>query len=235
MKVRPAAERGSTFFDWLDSKHSFSFGEYYDPRYQGFSSLRVINDDVIAAGGGFPTHPHRNMEILTYVVEGALEHEDSLGNGSVIRPGEIQRMTAGSGIRHSEYNHSKTEQLRLLQIWFTPDSNSLAPGYEQATIAVKPGGGLELIAAPSGSDVGSGVSIHQDVRVYAALPLAGDELTLKCEEGRAIWVQIIDGELRLDDMSIAAGDGLFADEPEKTILKAVSNSHLLLFDLGRSN
>src|SRR5918996_3817026 len=173
--VRPSSKRGSSKFDWLDSRHTFSFGDYYDPQHMGFSDLRVINEDRVAAGAGFPTHAHRDMEIITYVLEGALEHRDSLGTGSVISPGEVQRMSAGTGVRHSEYNASKTEPVHLLQIWIEPARAGIAPGYEQKTFAeAQRQGQLRLIAAADGRD--GAVTIHQDAAVYATTLARGERV-----------------------------------------------------------
>ena len=175
--VRKSEDRGHFAIDWLDSRHSFSFGEYYDPRHLGFSALRVINEDAIAPGGGFPTHPHKDMEIITYVLEGELEHKDSLGTGSVIRPGEVQRMSAGTGIRHSEYNPSPDQAARLLQIWLLPDKQGVAPGYEQKAFpASEREGRLRLVASPDGED--GSVRIHQNTKLYATLLKAGETATL---------------------------------------------------------
>lgn len=229
--TRLAAERGRTRLDWLDSRHTFSFGDYYDPEHMGFRSLRVINDDRVAPGGGFGTHGHRDMEILTYVVEGALEHRDSLGTGSVIRRGDLQRMTAGTGIRHSEFNPSPAEPVRFLQIWLLPDRKSLPPGYEQKTYSdADKHGRLRLIAARDGRD--GSVSIHQDADVYATVLAPGERVTHTLPEGRSAWVQVVTGAVTLNGHSLAKGDGAAVTDQPRLDLTATEAAEVLLFDLA---
>jgi redox-sensitive bicupin YhaK (pirin superfamily) len=228
---RPAAERGSTRTDWLDSRHTFSFNRYYDPRYVGFGDLLVINEDTVAPGGGFGTHGHRDMEIISYVVTGALEHSDSIGTASVIRPGEVQRMSAGTGVRHSEFNHSKDEPVHFLQIWITPEREGLAPGYEQREFAEEERRGrLRLVASRGGRD--GSVTIHQDADVYAATLAEGEEVAHEPRAGRRAWVQVIKGGLELNGVELRAGDGAAVSDEPRLTLRASEPSELLLFDLA---
>jgi redox-sensitive bicupin YhaK (pirin superfamily) len=204
--VRPAQERGRTALRWLDSYHSFSFGDYYDPAAMGFRSLRVINDDRVAPGTGFGMHPHRDMEIITYVLEGELRHQDSLGNGSVIRAGEVQRMTAGTGIVHSEFNPSSTQPVRLLQIWIVPEQKSLQPSYEERRILeTEMAGRLRLIASRDGRD--GAVTIHQDVDLLAGVLRKGERVNHHLRPGRAAWVQEARGAVALNGRPLREGDG----------------------------
>src|SRR5262249_10063678 len=218
--------------DWLDSRHSFSFGDYYDPAQLGFRSLRVLNDDRVAPGTGFGMHPHRDMEILTWVLSGALEHADSLGNGSVIRPGQVQRMTAGTGILHSEYNPSETEPVHLLQIWIVPAHKGLTPGYEERTFEPSElRGRLRLLASADGRD--GAVTIHQDADVYAALLGPGQAVTHALRPGRSAWVQVAEGAVTLNGQPLRAGDGAAVrDEPEPC-LAAAEGAHVPLLGLPR--
>ena len=219
--VRRGNERGHADHGWLDTYHTFSFGDYYDPQHMGFRSLRVINEDRVAPGGGFPTHPHRDMEIITYVLEGALEHKDSMGTTAVIRPGEVQKMTAGAGVTHSEFNHSKTEPVHLLQIWILPAKKGLKPGYEQ--VALDAGrGSLQKIP----------ITIHQDVVLYCARLDAGVRVNHALGTQRSAWLQVARGAVTLNGESLQAGDGAaISDEPSVTI-SANSGSEILLFDLA---
>jgi redox-sensitive bicupin YhaK (pirin superfamily) len=231
INVRRAAERGHFNFGWLDTQHTFSFGEYYDPRNMGFRALRVINEDHVRAGHGFPTHPHRDMEIITYVLEGALEHKDSMGNGTVITPGEVQRMSAGTGIRHSEKNSSADEDVHLLQIWIIPDEQGLTPSYEQKMFeAEEKRGRLRLIASNDGRD--GSVTVHQDANLYAALLEPGEEVTHQLSPGRHAWVQVARGELELNGQLLQQGDGVAASDESKLKMKGREASEILLFDLG---
>ncbi|NJK64242.1 MAG: pirin family protein [Synechococcaceae cyanobacterium SM2_3_1] len=231
MKLRRRHERGHANFGWLDSYHSFSFGNYYDPEHMGFRSLRVINDDNIAAGSGFGTHPHRDMEIITYVLEGAVEHKDSLGTGSIIRPGEIQRMTAGTGILHSEYNPSDTELTHLLQIWILPQQQGLEPSYEQkVTHMEETPGQLKLIAAADGSH--GAVTIHQDVALYAGKLQAGDQISYALQPNRHAWIQVARGTLHLNGQELQAGDGAAISDELSLDLRATGEAEVLLFDLA---
>jgi redox-sensitive bicupin YhaK (pirin superfamily) len=229
--VRPSDERGHANHGWLDTHFTFSFADYYDPEHMGFRSLRVINEDVVAPAQGFGTHPHRNMEIITYVLEGALEHKDSLGTTGVIRPGEVQRITAGAGITHSEYNHSETEPVHLLQIWILPEKNGLKPGYEQKFVggdALK--GKLRLIAARDGRD--GAVTVHQDVALYAgALPF-GEKVTHALKPGRHAWVQVARGAVTLNGQSLRAGDGAAVSDEPRLEIAATKDAEVLLFDLA---
>lgn len=226
IQLRPANDRGHGQHGWLDSWHTFSFADYHDPRHVQFSALRVINEDRVAPGAGFPTHPHRDMEIITYVLEGALEHKDSLGTGSVIRPGEVQRMSAGTGIRHSEFNHSPSDPVHFLQIWILPDRRGVTPGYEQKRITLD--GQLRLIASPDGR-AGS-LTIHQDAHVYAAR-LNDGETTHALASGRRAWVQVARGTLRLNGTSLQAGDGASIEDEPGLRFAADGSAEVLLFDL----
>ncbi|MCL6567088.1 MAG: pirin family protein [Acidobacteriia bacterium] len=229
--IRRGNERGRTRLDWLDSYHTFSFDTYYDPHWMQFRSLRVLNEDVVAPGRGFGMHPHRNMEILTYLLAGALAHRDSLGNGSVIRPGEIQRMTAGTGIAHSEFNASDSEPVHLLQIWIFPERKDLTPGYEQRRLdrdAMR--GRLLRIAGPPGES--AAVTIHQDAHLYAAWLEAGQQVTHTFAPDRHGWLQVARGQLECNGHSLEAGDGAAFSTETQITLKAVTPAEILLFDLA---
>jgi quercetin 2,3-dioxygenase len=229
--VRHAKERGTANFGWLDSRHTFSFGEYYDPAQMGFGPLRVINEDRVSPGQGFGTHGHKDMEIISYVLEGALEHKDSIGTGSVIRPGDVQVMSAGTGIRHSEFNHSKTEPVHFLQIWVVPDRQGIAPRYEQKTFPdTEKRGRLRLVGSSDGRD--GSVVIHQDVELFAALLNAGEKVTHALAPGRKGWIQVIRGAVALDGHDLVAGDGAaVANEPVLPATAKVDNTEILVFDL----
>ncbi len=229
MYVRKANERGHFDLGWLDTYHTFSFDQYYDPQFMGFRSLRVINEDRVRGGGGFPTHPHRDMEIVTYVLEGALEHRDSMGNGSVIRPGEVQRMSAGTGITHSERNPSPSEPVHLLQIWIRPEQRGLDPSYEQKNYpAEEKRGRLRLIASRDGRE--GSVRIHQDADVYAAL-LNGEELLFPLRAGRGAWVQVARGTVAVNGQDVGPGDGVAIAEEDMVRLGLGKEAEILLFDL----
>lgn len=230
LTLRRAAERGHTRIDWLDSWHTFSFGEYYDPAHEQFRTLRVINEDRVAPGQGFGTHAHRDMEIVTYVLDGALEHRDSLGNGSVIRPGEIQRMSAGTGIRHSEFNGSKTDTVHFLQIWILPARAGMAPGYEQRALPPGVRGGLRLIAAPDGRD--GAVTVHQAVEIHAAQLAADAEATHVLAAGRHAWVQVARGAVTVNGTALGPGDGAALSDEAQVVIAAAAPSEVLLFDLA---
>jgi redox-sensitive bicupin YhaK (pirin superfamily) len=221
LKLRRANERGHANHGWLDTNHSFSFADYYDPANMGFGPLRVLNEDRVAPGKGFPPHSHRDMEIISYVLEGALEHKDSMGNGSIIRPGDVQRMSAGTGVTHSEYNASKSEPVHFLQIWIVPEKQGLPAGYEQKQFSDLRGQ-WRLVASPDGKD--GSVTIRQNARLYAAV-LAGETLTWQGSRG---WLQVARGEAKVGDTSLAAGDGLAF---EKETLSVHGNCEVLLFDL----
>jgi redox-sensitive bicupin YhaK (pirin superfamily) len=231
MQIRRSRERGHFDHGWLNTFHTFSFGDYYDPEHVAFRSLRVLNEDVVAPDNGFPTHPHRDMEIVTYVLEGALEHRDSMGNGSVMRPGDVQRMSAGTGVRHSEYNASKSESVHLLQIWIYPERNGLKPGYEQkAFSAAEKRGQLRLVASPDGRE--GSVTIHQDAEVYAALLGAGETVRHELRPGRYGWVQVARGEVKLDGKDLTAGDGAALSEEKAIELTGNRDAEVLVFDLA---
>ena len=229
--IKRSEDRGHLDHGWLDTYHSFSFGEYYDPRNMGYRSLRVINEDVVAAGQGFGAHPHRDMEIITYVLEGALEHRDSMGNHGVIRPGEIQRMSAGTGVRHSEFNPSKTEPVHLLQIWIMPDTEGVKPSYEEKKIATEPGK-LQLMAAKGASN--GTASIHQDAKVYVAKLAQGQSVEHDIASGRGAYVHIARGAATVNGNPLKHGDAV-AIEQEAQVRIANENAEqaeVLLFDLA---
>lgn len=230
--VRPSAERGATRIGWLESYHSFSFGEYHDIRYMGFRSLRVINDDIIAAGEGFGMHGHRDMEIITVVLDGELEHKDSLGNGEKIRPGEVQMMTAGSGIRHSEFNPSQEKPVHLLQIWIMPSTKSAPPRYAQKMFPLESRRGkLVTVASPDGR-AGS-LPIHQDATLGVTSLEPGESVTHALAPGRFAWVQVATGSVTLNGKAMNAGDGAsIADEKMLTISASAPGTQVLVFDLA---
>lgn len=231
MKIRKASQRGSTRTDWLDSRHTFSFADYYDPAQMGFRTLRVVNDDRVAPASGFGLHSHANMEILTWVVEGALQHRDSLGTGSVIRSGELQRMSAGTGVDHSEMNPSETEAVRFLQIWITPDERGLEPGYEQRTVRYREREGrLKLIASRDGRD--GSVTVHQDVALYTGVFASRDEATLELAPNRHAWVQVVRGSLVVNGERLSEGDGAALSREERVHLQADGLADVLVFDLA---
>ena len=228
---RKSPDRGRTKIDWLDSLHTFSFGDYYDPRQMGFRTLRVINEDRVRPGAGFPTHPHRDMEIITYILEGALEHKDSLGTGSVIRPGEAQRMSAGTGITHSEFNHSKTDPVHFLQIWITPATPGIAPGYEQKTIDdAKAHTGFAPVGTPDGRD--QSVKIHQDAALSVAKLEHGQTVTTKLKKGRHGWAQVARGAVTVNGTALAEGDGAAISDEENVSIVASAPAEVLFFDLA---
>ncbi|HKN00795.1 MAG TPA: pirin family protein [Candidatus Binataceae bacterium] len=228
---RKSADRGQTKIDWLDSRHTFSFGDYYDPGQMGFRTLRVINEDRVRPGAGFPTHGHRDMEIITYILEGALEHKDSIGTGSVIRPGEAQRMSAGAGITHSEFNHSKTDPVHFLQIWITPSTHGIAPGYEQRTIDdAKARAGFAPVGSPDGRD--QSVKIHQDAVLSVAKLERGQTVAANLKKGRHGWVQVARGAVAVNGIALAEGDGAAVSDEEKVTIVAKSPAEVLFFDLA---
>ena len=230
MEVRRAEDRGQVDLGWLRSAHSFSFGHYYRPDRMGCGVLRVLNDDRVAPAAGFPTHPHREMEIVSYVVEGALEHRDTLGNGSVIRPSEVQRMSAGTGIAHSEYNPSYRQPLRFLQIWLLPKERGAEPSYEQRRFAVDPEEPLRLLASPDGQD--GSVTLGQDVRVLRAkFSRDGQRATLPFAAGRSGWVQVVQGPLRLGELSLQQGDAVALPKGHTLEVEAGAGGEALAFDL----
>lgn len=231
IQIRPANERGGGNHGWLKTHHTFSFNDYWDPKWMGFRSLRVINEDWVAPNTGFPTHPHRDMEIITYVLEGKLEHKDSLGTGSVILPGDGQRMTAGRGIRHSEFNPSTSEPVHLLQIWIHPDKAALPPSYEQKSFPEAEKQGTLLLLASRDASNGS-VKIHQDAKLYVALLKPGEEVKHEFLEGRHGWLQVARGAVELNGKKLTQGDGAAISDEEKVTIKGTENAEVLLFDLA---
>ena len=229
--IRRSDSRGRASFGWLDSRHSFSFGRYHDPEHMGFGPLRVINEDEVQPGRGFDTHGHRDMEILSYVIEGGLEHRDDMGNGSVIRPGDLQRMTAGTGVRHSEYNASDTEPVHFLQIWIEPAEADLQPGYEQRHFPVaERSGTLKLLASGNGED--DALRIHQDVALYGSLLSGGESVSHEFGGERIGWVQIVRGDVVVNGETLRAGDGFALEGEQALTLTAKGEAELLLFDMA---
>lgn len=232
MQIRRSEERGHFNHGWLDTYHTFSFGDYYDPEQMNFRTLRVMNEDRVQAGQGFGMHGHRDMEILTYVLEGALAHRDSLGNESVLRAGELQRMSAGTGIQHSEYNSSRTAPVHLYQIWIIPERRGLTPGYEQRAFATTAESGhLRLVAAPRGHEQGV-LTIHQDARVYLATLKDGQTLNQPLAPGRHAWLQVLRGEASVNGHSLATGDGAAISEEAALTIQAAPVAEVMLFDLA---
>ncbi len=230
MKLRKANERGHADHGWLDTCHTFSFAGYYDPAHMGFRSLRVINDDTIAGGGGFGTHPHRDMEIITYVLNGALEHKDSMGNGRIIRPGEVQYMAAGTGVAHSEFNPSPTEPVHLLQIWIQPDRQGVKPRYAEKSLARAKTGLWHLVTSKTGRD--GSIAINQDADLFLTKLDAGDSVEHKLSAGRHAWVHVAEGEVKLNGRVLNAGDAAAVSEKERLKLTAGKPAQVLLFDLN---
>jgi quercetin 2,3-dioxygenase len=229
--IRRRDERGRAELGWLDSRHTFSFGSYHEPKYMGFRSLRVINEDRVAPGQGFGAHSHSDMEIISYVLDGALEHKDSLGNGAVIRPGEVQRMTAGTGITHSEYNPSPTQSVHFLQIWILPDRQGLPPGYEQRLfLSAEKQGRLRLVASPDGRD--DSVTVHQDAALYVSHLGAADTVVHDIAPGRYAWLQVASGAVTLNGQEMLAGDGAAVSDETRLEIGADTGSEVLLFDLA---
>jgi redox-sensitive bicupin YhaK (pirin superfamily) len=231
IQIRPAAERGHTDWEWLDSRHTFSFGDYHDPNHVSFRSLRVLNDDRVKAGAGFGTHGHSDMEILSYVLDGALEHKDSSGGGGVIRPGEIQFMRAGSGVMHSEYNHSKTEPVHFLQIWIVPDARNLAPAYGQKAFDREAARkSFVLLASRNGrSDT---IQVHQDVDVWVTLLAPNERRDFSLRPGRHAWVHVARGAASLNGIDVREGDGAAASKEDALKFLGKEPAEILLFDLG---
>jgi len=229
--LRPSKERGHEHHGWLNSKHSFSFGHYYDPAHMGFRSLRVINEDIIDGGSGFPPHPHRDMEIISYVVEGALAHRDTTGSSGVIRRGDVQAMSAGTGVRHSEYNDLADERTRFLQIWIMPQAAGLQPRYSDVTIPEADKlNGLRLVVGPNGSE--GALNINQDAKIYASLLQAGKSVSHSLAKGRGGWVQLIEGALTVNGVAMAKGDGMQIEGVDQLSIAALEDSEFLLFDLA---
>jgi redox-sensitive bicupin YhaK (pirin superfamily) len=242
LTVRRAEDRGHEDHGWLDTRHTFSFADYYDPKHMGFRTLRVINEDRVQPGRGFGTHGHRDMEIVSYVLEGALEHKDSMGTGSVIRPGDVQRMSAGAGVSHSEYNASKTENVHFLQIWIAPDKGGIAPGYEQKTFSPEDKRGkLRPIASVDGRE--GSVTIHADVTVYASVLGPKEKVEHRVQPGRHAWIHVARGQVRADGIALEAGDGASASDAGVIVIEGVGaeraadephtgeGSEVLVFDL----
>ena len=231
IQIRASEERGGGDHGWLKTHHTFSFNDYWDPKWMGFRSLRVINEDWVAPGNGFPTHPHRDMEIITYILDGKLEHKDSLGTGSVILPGDGQRMTAGSGIRHSEFNPSTTETAHLLQIWITPEKSGLQPSYEQKSFPEEEKRGKLRLIASRDAQNGS-VKINQDAELYASLLKPGEEVTHEFGPGRHGSLQVARGAVELNGKKLEQGDGAAISGEKKLSVKGTENAEVLLFDLA---
>lgn len=231
LAIRRSEDRGHADHGWLKAKHSFSFARYRDPAHMGFRSLRVINEDVVQGRGGFPMHPHEDMEILTYILDGALEHKDSMGNGSVIKPGEVQAMSAGTGVRHSEFNPSAIDAVHLLQIWLMPDRRGHTPRYQQKPIARHSANSpIQLIASSQGID--GSVAMHQDVNIHACKLASGQQLSFENKAARHAWIQVARGELVLNGHTLRAGDGVSTSEGGWLLFDATKSSELLIFDLA---
>jgi redox-sensitive bicupin YhaK (pirin superfamily) len=231
IKLRPAKERGKTRTSWLDSSHTFSFNRYYDPDWSGFRDLLVINEDFVEPGQGFDTHSHDNMEILSYVVQGALEHRDSTGASGVLRPNELQRMSAGTGVHHSEFNPSRTERTHFLQIWILPEREGLSPGYEQRAFPEQARRGrLRLIASPDGRD--GSVTIHQNVSLFDTLLNPNEEVVHRLADGRHAWVQVIKGSITLNGSNLGPSDGAAVIREKSIAIQAAEDSEVLVFDLA---
>jgi redox-sensitive bicupin YhaK (pirin superfamily) len=230
LALRKAEDRGHANHGWLDSYHTFSFGGYYDPQHMGVSNLRVINDDTVAPGGGFATHGHNDMEIISYVLDGALEHKDSMGNGSVIRPGDVQRMSAGTGVTHSEYNHSSTEPVHFLQIWLQPNAYGVEPGYDQKHFPIeKRRGRWVLLVSPDGHD--GSISTHQDALMFGALLMSGESLDYRFETDRQGYLHLARGKLRVGNVTLKQGDGLQIRKHGVLELEGIEDAEVLLFDM----
>jgi redox-sensitive bicupin YhaK (pirin superfamily) len=228
---RDRTTRGQTRTGWLDSKHSFSFGDYYDPAHVGFRSLRVINEDRVIPGAGFPRHGHRDMDILSYILEGSLQHKDNIGSGTVIRPGEIQRMSAGTGVEHSEFNASQSEPVHFLQIWLIPEKRGIKPSYEQKPVPLEERRGkLRLVAAPDGPE--GAVTLHEDARVYVANLAAGERVSHDIASGRGVWVQVARGIVGLNGTELREGDGAALEDETNATIEAETDAEILLFDLA---
>ncbi|HEY9674003.1 MAG TPA: pirin family protein [Waterburya sp.] len=231
LTIRKAEDRGHANHGWLNTYHTFSFANYYDPKHMGFRALRVINEDRVSPGAGFGTHGHRDMEIITYVLDGAIEHKDNIGNGSVIQPGEVQRMSAGTGILHSEFNHSETTPVHFLQIWLLPDKEGLPPSYEQRNFSAnKTPGKLHLVAARDGRE--GAVTVHQDVDLYAAVLNQGDRVSHTLKPQRHAWVQVTRGAITLNGLPLDTSDGAAISNETDVVIEATNDAEILLFDLA---
>jgi hypothetical protein len=231
LTIRKSEERGFANLGWLSSHHTFSFADYYDPKHMSFKTLRVINEDIIAAKAGFGTHPHKNMEIITYIVKGALEHQDSMGTKAIIRPGEVQRMSAGTGVFHSEYNPSATEEVHLFQIWISPKQNGVKPEYEQKSfehdLKTK---NLALVASEDARD--GSISILQDADMYISRLKKGDHLLFSIRQNRGVWLQVVKGSLQINDQQLKTGDALSSEQAQELKILAGEESEFILFDIG---
>ena len=230
MKIRKANERGHAEHGWLDTYHTFSFADYYDPQWAGFRSLRVINDDLVMPGNGFGTHPHRDMEIITYILSGALEHKDSMGNGRVIRAGEVQYMAAGTGVQHSEFNPSKEEAVHLLQIWIQPDAKGVKPRYAEKSLKDATPGRLHLVTSKTGRD--GSIAIHQDADLWLAKLGTGDKVTHQLVPGRHAWLHVAEGEVSLNGKNLSGGDAAAISEKNALEMSGIKPAQVLLFDLN---
>lgn len=230
LAIRKADDRGHANHGWLDSYHTFSFGSYYDPRHMGVSNLRVINDDTVAPGGGFATHGHKDMEIISYVLAGALEHKDSMGNGSVIRPGDVQRMSAGTGVTHSEYNHSKSEPVHFLQIWLQPNAMGVEPSYDQRHFPVEERRGRwELLVSPDGRN--GSIATHQYAQMFGTLLAPGEAMEYRFDTERQGYLHLARGQLRVGNVTLNQGDGLTIQKQELLELEGIEDAEILLFEL----
>jgi len=231
MTIRKATDRGHAKHGWLDSHHTFSFADYHDPEHMGFRSLRVINDDRVAGGQGFGAHSHRDMEIISYVLEGELSHEDSMGTGETIRPGDVQRMSAGTGIQHSEFNGSKKDEVHFLQIWLIPTTQGIKPGYEQKLFTeADKRGKLKVVASPDGRD--GSVTVHSDAVLHAGLFAAGESAELPLREGRHAWVHVARGKVRIEGKELSAGDGAGISHQKSVKIEGIDGGEVLVFDLA---
>jgi quercetin 2,3-dioxygenase len=231
MTIRKASERGHADHGWLDSHHTFSFADYYDPKHMGFRALRVINDDRVEAGRGFGSHPHRDMEIISYVLDGALAHKDSMGTGATIRPGDVQRMSAGTGVVHSEYNASQHDEVHFLQIWLMPAKRGIKPGYEQKTFTdADKRGTLRLVASPDGSD--GSITIHADAKMYAGVFGAGQRAQLELPPSHGAWIHVASGSVKVNDQVLGAGDGLALEDERTVSVEGIDEGEVIVFDLA---
>ncbi len=228
--LRKSQERGDANHGWLHSKHTFSFAEYYDPQFMGFGPLRVINEDRIAGGTGFSTHGHRDMEIISYVIDGALEHKDSMGNTTIIKPGEVQRMSAGTGVRHSEYNHEKTNEAHFLQIWIMPEKNGINPSYDQKSFEQELADSKVVLVASKNGQEGS-VSLNQDAKIFAAKTKKDGSFELKTQVDRKVWIQVISGQVNVSEVELKSGDAAGFEREEKLNLNWLAGSEFIIFDM----
>ena len=231
MYIRKSAERGSADHGWLKAKHSFSFAHYYDPEFMGFGALRVINEDRVQGGGGFDTHPHKNMEIVTYILDGALEHKDSMGNGSVIKTGDVQRMSAGTGVKHSEFNHSQTDEVHLFQVWYLPREKNIEPSYEQKNFSKEAKKNqFRLVLSPDGRD--GSLTVYQDINMFAGVfESANETYKLQLQPKNKTWVQLASGSAYVNGQPVFAGDGVALEDEEELIVTQAQNAELVVFNM----